>query len=151
MTTTTRGLEGQRYQETKTLSLKEITAMIRKEAREAVAEWNAQNGAIGKTKVSVTMPHYGAIYAEIRVTGDLWALYKKFGDYAYANRLRDRVEELEFAPEEFKPLVKLYELKHAIEAIRGQYNYNNSDIQTDYFDVRYYGSTDIRNEQGGWA
>lgn len=138
------------YLETKNLSLKEVTALIRKEARETVAEWNTEN-APAKVKVSVTMPHWGAIYAEIRVAGDLWALYKRYGDYAYANRLRDRMEDLREAGEEFQPLVKLYELKHAIEAIRNQYNYNNSDIQTDYFDVRYYGSTDIRNEQGGWA
>lgn len=137
------------YLETKNLSLKEVTALIRKEAREAVTKWNAENASLAKTKVSVTMPHYGAIYAEIRVTGDLWALYKKFGDYAYENRLRDRIEELEYAPDEFKPLVKLYELKAEIEGIRNQYNYNNSDPMTDYFDVRYYGSTDIRNGEGG--
>lgn len=151
MTTATRGREGANYQATRHLSLKEVTALIRKEARETVTEWNAKNAAIGKVKVSVTMPHYGAIDARISVSKELWGLYNEYGNVAYAQRLRERVEDIESLGERFLPLIKLYELRDAIEAIRNQYNYNNSDTQTDYFDVRYYGSTALRNQDGGYG
>lgn len=151
MTTTTRGREGANYQATKNLSLKEVTALIRKEARETVAEWNAKNGDIGTVKVSVTMPHYGAIDADLKVDGLVYGLYKEYGDIAFAQRLRERVDDIASLGERFLPLVKLYELRDAIEAIRYQYNYNESDPQIDYFSVRYYGSTTIRNKDGGYG
>jgi len=33
-------------------------------------------------------------------------------------------------------------LRKAIDAVANAYNHDGSDIQTDYFDVRFYGSTD---------
>lgn len=151
MTTTTKAREGANYQATKHLSLKEVTALIRREARETVAKWNAKNSAIGKVKVSVTMPHYGAIDAVLKVDGLVYSLYGEYGDIAYAQRLRERAEDIESLGERFLPLLKLYELKAEVEGIRNQYNYNDSDPMTDYFSVRYYGSTDIRNGNGGYG
>jgi hypothetical protein len=143
--------EGDLYQATKDVSLKEVTQRIRTEARQLVAEWNKVNGeALGKVKVSVRMPHYGAIDARLEVNGLLYALYREYGEYAFANRLTDRIEHIQSGDAKFLPLVKLYELRNAIEEIRSKYNYNNSDAQVDYFEVRYYGGTDIRNAQGGY-
>lgn len=143
--------QGYLYDATRHLSLKEVTALIRKEARETVAKWNAENPTIGAVKISVTMPHYGAIEAELKADGLVYTLYKEFGDIAYAQRLRERTEDIETLGERFLPLIKLYELRDAIEEIRAKYNYNDSDPMTDYFSVRYYGSTTIRNKFGGYA
>lgn len=152
MTTTTRGREGANYQATKNLSLKEVTALIRKEARETVAEWNAKDDYIGGlVKVSVTMPHYGAIDATLKIDESLWKLYNEYADIAYTQRLRERVEDIASLGERFLPLIQLYKLRDAIEEIRYQYNYNESDPQIDYFSVRYYGSTSIRNKDGGYG
>jgi len=143
--------EGNLYQATKDLSLKEVTQRIRTEARQLVAEWNTVNGKdLGTVKVSVRMPHYGAIDARLQVNGLLYALYMEYGEYAFANRLTDRIEHIKDGDAKFLPLVQLYELRNAIEEIRSKYNYNNSDAQVDYFEVRYYGGTDIRNAQGGY-
>jgi len=143
--------EGSLYEATKTLSLQEVTRLIRTEARQLVADWNTVNAkASGAVKVSVRMPHYGAIDARLQVNGLLYALYTEYGEFAFANRLTDRIEHIKDGDAKFLPLVKLYELRNAIEAVRAKYNYNNSDSQVDYFEVRYYGSTDIRNAQGGY-
>jgi hypothetical protein len=149
--TITHQRQGHLYEATRHLPLKEVTALIRKEARETVAKWNAKNPTIGEVKISVRMSHHHAIDADLKVDGLVHTLHKEFGEIAYAQRLRERVEDIESLGERFVPLVKLYELRDAIEEIRAKYNYNDSDPMTDYFSVRYYGSTTIRNKFGGYA
>lgn len=45
------------------------------------------------------------------------------------------------------------ELRDRLEQIREAYNHDGSDSMTDYYDVRYYGSTELRDErsQAFWA
>lgn len=142
--------EGDLYQATKSLSLKEVSARIRTEARTAVTEWNKVNGeALGTIKVSVKADH-GSINAQLKVNGLLYALYTEYGEYAFTNRRTDRIEHIKDADAKFLPLVKLHELRSEIEGIRSSYNYNNSDTQIDYYSVRFYGQTSIRNAKGDY-
>jgi len=70
--------------------------------------------------------------------------------YSMGRSINIRAKEIEFPVYgEDGRLNKFGELlRDSLEKIRNAYNYDNSDIMTDYFDVNYYGGTDIVRQGG---
>lgn len=127
------------YQQTKTMTVKEIAAQIRKVIRQTAKEgvippdWNYQ----------VRYRTYAggcAIDVNVGVPDELYQLYQEFTEE------HGRLDQIEYAHAQFlvegkyKPLVEFHKAQKLLWEIHRGYNYNGSDPMTDYFDVRYYGT-----------
>jgi hypothetical protein len=123
-------------------SLTDVAKMIREEVKLLRKIGNLESdGAVAipspiadmpaGIKVSVRQPHYGAIDITLKGIPQDWG-WAKGTDH----RAPWRGEHWMRTPA-FEALVK--ELK----TLMGAYNYDRSDIMTDYFDVRFYGNVDI--------
>lgn len=121
---------------------KDIAAAIREEIKLArkIAKQTADGGDIklfdpigdapAEIKYSVRVPHYGSITIEIKNIPHAWGWVAE-----------DRNGYMgEFPTEALRTLGR--ELKSVMNA----YNHDGSDLMTDYFDVRFYGS--VRAENG---
>lgn len=113
--------EGAKFHETRNMDIAEIAKLIRKEIREK------HKGV----KCSVRIDRFAGGQA-IRVT-------IKEAPFRCFNPLYDNGTDSgrDWLTPEARALVK------SIEAIRAQYNFDDSDGMVDYFHVRYYGSTEI--------
>lgn len=130
---------GAKYEATRHLPPREISARIRADIKEAQKAGRIDRAA----KVSVRMESYsGGWSVDVRVT----ALPPGFRvtSESYAAWVK------QFGPDRRPPMAwrecrseQYHALMDALEDIRGAYNRDNSDSTTDYFDVRYYGSTSI--------
>lgn len=131
---------GPRYAATKDMSLKEISAHIRATIRQA-----AKDGVIPSDwKYSIVMPHYGCIDVRVGIPDDLNELCHKFyqqHDMGYQSRYAR--EHLLVGV--WTPLARLAAVVDLLESIREGANYDGSDSQSDYFDVRYYGGVSVRS------
>jgi hypothetical protein len=133
---------GSKYAATRDLSCKDIAARIRADIKDAIKAGRLPAGL----KVRCWMPHYGCI--EVRVTelpDGFPVLNPKFAlwcrehdrpdgdsyDSHWAHAWRDTRSD------------EVNALLDALGAIHAAYNRDNSDSQSDYFDVRYYGRAEI--------
>jgi hypothetical protein len=113
--------KGDLYEETKDLSPKEIAALIRKYVRETYK---------GVIKASVRTQHYDAI--QVSITDYRGGQNPQNPGYNWTNGTRgDR-----FVPE-------VWEIIKDIEKYANRFQRDRSEIQFDYFDVRFYLSVDI--------
>lgn len=128
--------QGEKYQATRGLSMTEITKLIRDEIKmlrklgkiAAAGEGSLKvvepvGDAPAEIKVSIRQPHYGSIDILLKDVPQEWGWRRGTDDYG---------NERWFATDALEALGR--ELKALGEA----YNYDNSDIQTEYFDRRYY-------------
>lgn len=135
--------EGKKYQAVKNLSLKDIAKLIRQEIRETYPEW----------KISVRVDHHSSIDlrvkdSPIKLYNKEWAIlyieaketkdWSKFSEATrpYINRQYNH-EKLERFTDEAKKIFDNFKL------IVEQYNFDDSDSQTDYFHVNYYTSIGV--------
>lgn len=131
------GSEGSKYRENSNLSIKEIAALIRKEAR-AFAKKNG-------IKVSVKYDGFsGGTSIDMRITEITFNPYSE----EYTQVLKDgKVEEwtrdwyTNGRPKQFNE--KYNSILKELNRIHGQYNYDDCDYMTDYFSVNYYGNVQI--------
>jgi hypothetical protein len=153
------------YEATRNLPLKQIAALVRTEVRKTLKTWNSQNarGAgfppdrrLDEIGVSVRLDGYRSISVDLQLSD---ALYDKMGEFAealYMDRLTERHvrDDYDFMRTydngKYLDLFNVYQLEKIVEEIRNQYNYNNSDLMIDYFDVRYYGTTKFTKGKRGW-
>lgn len=142
---------GAKYDRTHKLSTVEIAKLIREEIKaiRKVAAKTAQAAADGAValsdpigdapasiKVGVRVPHYGSINITLSGVPAEWGWERK----------NDRLGN-----PEWKHTPALHALIDALRSLMAAYNHDNSDIMTDYFDVRFYGSvqTDWREDPRG--
>lgn len=119
-----RKFTGEKYPDHKETDIKDIAVLIRAELK-----------AIPGLKVSVKIERYSmgqSMHICIKETGFKICpeAYIKYAKDGYPQIMADN------RPERYTP--EAVALKDKIEAIANQYNYDNSDSQTDYFDVNYY-------------
>lgn len=82
-------------------------------------------------KVSVRQPHYGSINITLSGIPAEWG-WVRGTDHRECWR-----------GEHWMRTPALEALLKELKALMNAYNYDHSDIMTDYFDVRFYGSTDV--------
>jgi len=135
-----RNIVGDRYNSE--LTTREITAILRKEIR----EFAKKNGA----KVGVTFESFSggsAINVSIKdFRGELYS--KEYVEYLkqFDNGTKDFYKYLEDnnlrmrTPRYSKEMVIF---KEKLKEMLDSYNRDDSDIMTDYFDVKFYGSVDV--------
>ncbi|NBR70521.1 MAG: hypothetical protein EBT75_00230 [Proteobacteria bacterium] len=143
------------YEATRTLPLKQVTALVRTEVRKTVKAFNESSGT-APIGVSVTMDGYRSISVDLQLPEPLYDFNAEFINDIYIERPLPRwtAGDADFMRTykdgKYSRLIKFYELLSVVESIRQQYNYNNSDPMTDYFDVRYYGTTKFTRGKRGW-
>jgi len=143
------------YEATRSLPLKEVVALVRTEVRKTVKAFNENTPTI-PVGVSVRLDGYRSISVDLQLSDEIYDLFIEFSNALYEERLSERNQAFDadfmrtFRDGKYAKLMFLYELKQVVEAIRDQYNYNNSDPMTDYFDVRYYGTTKFTKGKRGW-
>jgi hypothetical protein len=131
--TNTNRTEGSKYQATRELGRVAIAKLIRADIKAAIAAGSIPAG----TKVSVRayrVTHSSAI--DITIT-----------DVPAGFDIRTHSEDIDAARMRgvSKPWLTrpAYELLEVLGAIFHSYNYNNCDLQSDYFDVRFYGGVEF--------
>ena len=132
---------GTKYEATKGLSRVEIAKLIRADIKAAV-----KAGTLPAAKYSVTCQSYaggGSINIKVAdVTKEGFVLHNEA-------RLRWDLENphagLYNCPANVRDLYspEAVELKKTLEGIMAAYNYDGSDIQSDYFNVRFYGGAEF--------
>lgn len=137
---------GTKYAATKDLNRVEIAKLIRADIKAAVA-----NGSLPKASYSVKTESYaGGGSINVRIAN----VEKPGFVLANADRIRWDHENphagLCGCPSEARWLYSgdARELLRAVDAIMGAYNYDGSDIQSDYFNVRFYGHAEFSH---AWA
>lgn len=130
---------GSKYDATRDLSPREVSARIRQDIKEAQKRGEIEKGA----KISVRMDSYsGGWSVDVRVT-DLPEGFR-VTSVPYASWVK------QFGTSKLAPMAHRDTRSDAynaliskLESIRNAYNRDNSDSMVDYFDVRYYGSAGI--------
>jgi hypothetical protein len=123
------------------LDIKEIAKLVRKDVNEAI-----KSGKLPQMKYSLRMERRGAQSLRLLVTDlDKAVLENAVTEDAKHHMNENNGSLYGFPPyrtysEEYNNTMGL--LKALLEA----YNYDNSDIMTDYFDVNYYTSVDIEGD-----
>lgn len=140
MTTTTRGREGVKYQQTKGLMLKDLAALIRKEVREA-----AKAGLIPtEWRYAVRKRDYRAIDTYMIIPDEVETLIGEFQTENEMPLTRYAVQTYEWMfTGKYEPLKAVVLAEEFLKGLIGAYNYDNNDIMTDYFDVRFYGGVKV--------
>lgn len=137
------------------MTVKDIAAVVRKELRKAIkagklgtavkvnvryetyAGGCSINTTITVPKVKVNADTPGATKTLDRYGDEVWVVIPDEATYATPGHI-DTIE----------PGAR--EAQAKAEAFIATFNYNGSNTQIDYFNVRFYGSVDLRNENGGW-
>lgn len=133
-------VRGEKYETTQRLDIKEIAKLIRADIKAAQKSGELPTGL----KTSVRIDRYaGGQSLDIRVT-DLGGIplyseigaknIKETGSVAGEDHRTPYHETI--APEAKKIL-------ETLKTIQGSYNRDNSDVMTDYFDVRFYGRVEV--------
>jgi hypothetical protein len=120
---------GSKYESVKGLPLREITALMRKDVKAAVkagelpADW----------KYSVTMKG-GAIYPVATAPRPVYAADPDSYPFAFNYETGKYVTGYEN-----RRTAEATEVYEVLTGILNSYNYNGSDVMTDYFNVNFYG------------
>lgn len=132
---------GSFYDETRNMTVKEVAAHMRKVIRQTV-----KDGLLPQDwKYSIryrTASMCQAIDVDVTIPTDLYRLEL---DYYEQNGYNTRSAFAQFN-DRFAPLAELGAARNLLESIHKAYNYDGSDSMTDYFDVRYYGTVNLRPE-----
>jgi hypothetical protein len=120
------------------LDLKEIVKLVRKDVNEAIAQ-----GKLPKMKYSLRMSRRGAWSIRLVVTDlDKAILENALTEDARLHLDQNNGSLFGFPP--YRTYSEAYnETMGLLKALLEAYNYDNSDIMTDYFNVNYYASVDI--------
>jgi hypothetical protein len=127
---------GAKYEQTKNMSNKEVAKIIRTEIRTYMKQFGK------KYKVSVKLHHYNSINVTVTPNEEINPFSKGYTnaiindetrDYLYTNSLNQRYN------------LELSKILDDLDDIKEAYNYDGSDIQTDYFNVRFYGSVQFED------
>ena len=134
---------GYRYAEADDLCTVDIAKLIRCDVKQAVSEGLLPS----RWTYSVRSPHGTSIDVEVRDCLDAWQECdgRDCHDVWCAAR---RVPGYE---QNARPHLALTEeakvARMTLERIHGAYNHDGSELQTDYFDVRYYGHVEFEDPQ----
>lgn len=118
------------------LSVKQIAAIVRGEVKAAV-----KAGTLPKGKYSVRMDHHRSIRVEITPEGEVFdKRYLADEEYIRGPMIQGADGQL-CRPSRYVPAVAAA-LK-TVEAMLWAYNYDGSDIQSDYFNVNFYSNVTV--------
>lgn len=127
---------GSKCAETEGKSTTELAAMIRADIKAARKDKSTVIGRAPEcVKFSIRSEYFsGGSAINIRIVGapDSW----------YEDRFNERYGMMDYR----QPTDELTALAGALKAVMNSYNYDGSEIQADYFNVRFYGS--VYNEGG---
>lgn len=123
---------GTKYESSKGLSRVEVAKLIRADIKAAVA-----SGELPAAKYSVTCKSFSG-------GGSIDISYSKVADPTFRLLNEERVRfDIEHGHMEFTRLPlyseRAQEITKRLDGILAAYNYDGSDTQTDYFNVRFYG------------
>jgi hypothetical protein len=129
---------GAKYEQVKNLPLKKIAALIRTELRAAKKE-----GAIPEEWDLMVRTRDGrAIDVTLFVPDNLNDLMYQFGE---TNRMTLRTGlAMGMLVGEYEPLATVKEVEEFAQGVVAQYNYDDCDPMTDYFNVNFYGFVNVR-------
>ncbi len=130
--------EGEKYQESKNLTIKEITALVRKEIRVEFKGWKisvSKETYAGGASINVNIKDspiklYNSEYARLKQLEDHGSAVREYTDQAFKS-YDITLDSLIYTDE---GAVVLKRLKEIVE----QYNFDDSDSMIDYFHVNYY-------------
>jgi hypothetical protein len=138
MTTMTRQY-GELYEATRDMTNKEIAAHVRRAVKDAAKAGRIPAG----WQYSVRYERGTAITVTVIASDEVVALRNAFEQ----ERGRRYTANLDDAPETLRVLAAV---EQELRALLGRYNYDGSDIMTDYFDVRFYGFVNVTSATD-WA
>jgi hypothetical protein len=147
--------QGEKYRTTRGMGMTEITKLIRDEvkllrklgklaanaaAESAVALSEPIGDAPAEIKISISQPHYGSV--AVKLTGIPQAWGWRWGK---RNAWEGDTCERWIATD------ALEALGAELSRLGNVYNYDNSDVMTDYFDRRYYLNVNAAEPDSQWA
>lgn len=124
---------GSKYEATRGLSMVEVAKRIRADIKQMI-----QAGTLPKgIKVSVRVAHYNALRVNITALPAGFKVYKE----SYARATKNFTQPADRYNDYFDGVYtdEMQSVLDALDANTSSYNRDNSDIMTDYFDVRFYG------------
>lgn len=120
---------GERYEATRDERAVQIAARIRADIKAAIKAGELPRGIKARVRCSGSSLH-DSIRVLIAMPVEIAAVENPEAEYGCM-------------PGQRRLTVEAQRIRNRVRAIWAAYNYDNSDIQTDYFDVRYYGGVDI--------
>jgi hypothetical protein len=136
--------QGGKYQDTRHVYGADLNKLIRADIKLArqLGKIKADPGAVAiadpigeapeQIKITVRSPHYGSIDITVRNIPPAWGYVQR--PDGIGGKIVDR------------PSDDLVRLGIALRALASEYNYDNSDAMTDYYDTRFY--LHVQDEQG---
>ena len=123
---------GERYSETKELFTTDIAKRIRTDIKTAI-----QNKQIPDIRTSVRTKYFsGGSSIDIEIVEMPFNPLNK-------TRIKEELDNPNEISHEDVYTAEAEQVRQFLKSIMNSYNYDGSDIMTDYFDVRFYGSVDI--------
>lgn len=138
-----RDFKGSKYEETKNLDIKDIAKLVRKDIIGAM-----KNGSLPKPfKASVKISRFsGGVSLDVTIK-QLPDGFKLFSDnYLEQQKRKIAGEQIEHMPYYKTRTKEIQDIEKTIKDIVEAYNYDNTDVMVDYFDVNFYGNVDIDYE-----
>lgn len=128
--------EGSRYQATRDLDIAEIAKLVRKDIKDAQVDGLLPADATFTVRID---RFSGGQSLDITLTGmpDTWTYNAPGQEPNYA----------EYIPAHGGYTVEAEEALGMMRRVLGSYNYDGSDTQSDYFNVRFYSSVNIQDER----
>jgi len=127
---------GKKYDEK--LSSKDVAAKVRDDIKSAIKKGDLPKGL----KVSVRYDHFSG-GSSVRASITAWPEGFLWLNPAWVIANKENPDQYNDRTPRYTK--KASEILGKIESMREAYNHDGSDSQTDYYDVKYYGSTDV-----GW-
>lgn len=129
---------GYRYEEVRDLTTVDIAKRIRADIKQAKAEGLLPT----RWTYSVRTDHGTSIDVEVRDCPDAW---RPCDGSCHYDRCSVRNPDGRYAEPHNVLTDEAEAAKMTLERIHGAYNYDGSEVQVDYFDVRYYGHVEFED------
>lgn len=133
---TSRNEIGNKYEETRDLDIKEIAKLVRKD----ITTGKKMGYLPKELKTSVKIERYAggqSLRIEVKELGGIDIFTQGAKDYIKETGCLFQYRPIDPYSEEYT------EVKDILKKIHGSYNFDKSDVMTDYFHVRYYGDVNL--------
>lgn len=142
-------LYGEKYD--KNLNIKDIAKLVKKEASKKYPDCKisakTEHGEVIRIAVTLDKEEYRAKTIDEVPRGAIyWDIERKIGN----DGIIQEEDFKEYIENNIVKSTRAIEIERDVINMLENYNYNKSDIMTDYFDYNFYGFVDIEYKEENW-